>query len=192
MVEWVTENSPKSVSAKQAKHYVDLAVHWADKRALDPMLVLSIMRHESYFVATAKSGYGAQGLMQVVPRWHRDKLGKRSLYNPAVAIEVGTQVLADCMAKVNGHTFRALRCYLGGNPNRYYARIEKSHVAMKRTVRERWFLAEKPFHDLPKVTMTHVVLAESVHTVKPAELPVAQLERRYRTERSQVLAMLSK
>ena len=164
MVNWVVENAPgqrvakkskavNRVSMEEAQTYVNLAVRWAAKRNLDPMLVLAIMRHESGFNPNARSPYGAMGLMQVVPRWHRDKLRGRSLNNPDVAIEVGTQVLQDCWLEFNGHTFKSLRCYLGGEPSRYYKNIQATHVAMGRTVVRTWFVAEEPIRDLPRMSM---------------------------------------
>lgn len=169
MVNWVVENAPgqrvakkskavKRVSVAEAQNYVSLAVRWAAKRDLDPMLVLSIMRHESGFNPNARSPYGAMGLMQVVPRWHRDKLQGRNLYHPEVAIEVGTKVLQDCFTKFNGHTFKALRCYLGGNPDRYYKNIHATHTAMGRTVVQTWFVAEEPIRDLPRMSMASVAV----------------------------------
>lgn len=158
MVQWVEDNSPKHIDVVKARQFVNLAIRYADMRQLDPMLILAVMRHESGFNPKARSAYGAQGLMQVVPRWHRDKLRGRSLYNPEVAIEVGTQVLSDCWTKFKGHTFRSLGCYLGGNPNKYYARIQATHVAMGRDVTESWFLAEEPIQDFPRLTMAALTM----------------------------------
>lgn len=168
MANWIEDNAPgqrvskktkyvKRVSAQEAHSYVDIAIRWANFRNLDPMLVLAIMRHESGFNPNARSPYGAQGLMQVVPRWHRDAIQGRSLFNPEVAIEVGTKVLRDCFDKFNGHTYNSLRCYLGGNPSKYYQRIEVTHVAMRTDVKKGWFVAEEPFYELPRMTQTAMV-----------------------------------
>ncbi len=164
---WVEKNSPAQTNMVKARQYVASAIEWAHKRGLDPMLVLAIMRHESRFDPNARSGYGAQGLMQVVPRWHRDKLKGRSLYNPEVAIEVGTWVLQDCWKKFNGHTFKALGCYLGGHPSRYFKDIQATHIALSRSVQQEWFLAEEPFRDLPRVSQASVNYPPELPKRKP-------------------------
>lgn len=177
MVQWVDQNSPRQIDIATARRYVDIVVRYADIRKLDPMLILAVMRHESGFNANARSPYGAQGLMQVVPRWHRDKIKGRSLNNPEVAIEVGTLVLQDCFDKFNGHTFKALKCYLGGNPDKYYKNIQATHVAMGRTVVQGWFVAEEPIRDLPRMSMTSVAVPNyptgkpNVYAVAYAPLP---------------------
>ena len=48
--------------------YRDLVVAEANDRSVDPFLAAGLIRQESMFYASAKSGAGAIGLMQVVPR----------------------------------------------------------------------------------------------------------------------------
>jgi soluble lytic murein transglycosylase-like protein len=89
------------LAAKYRKHvevvrsYVDLA--WketAKHRDVPPEMALAVMLKESSLRADAKSDYGAQGLMQVVRRWHKEKLNKHeSLLDPRVNVRVGTQIL---------------------------------------------------------------------------------------------------
>lgn len=169
MVSWIEDNAPgqrlskkskavKRVTTQEARSYVDIAIRWSSIRNLDPVLVLAVMRHESGFNPDARSPYGAQGLMQVVPRWHREVIRGRSLFNPEVGIEVGTKVLRDCFDKFNGHTYKSLACYLGGNPSKYYQRIYASHIDMRTDVKKGWFVAEEPFYELPRMTQTAMVL----------------------------------
>lgn len=63
---------------------------------------------------------GAQGIMQVIPRWHGEKVKGRSLYKLNVGAEVGTLVLAEYIAAARGDVKRALRKYSGGSNS--YAR----------------------------------------------------------------------
>ena len=171
MVQWVQDNGYKAVSLAKAKKVVALAIDYASSRNLDPMLVLSIMKNESGFRANARSGYGAQGLMQVVPRWHRDKLKGRSAYNPDVSVEVGTQVLSDCWDKHKGHTFRGLNCYSGGGGQKYFQKVQNSHRDAARTVVALWFLNEEPIRELPRVTVGAILLPSAPVPVMAAAPP---------------------
>ena len=82
--------------------FVDEAHDAADEWDLDPLLVLAVISVESRFDPAARSGYGATGLMQVVPRFHREKLaehgGDKALLDPRVNVQVGTQILKETCA----------------------------------------------------------------------------------------------
>jgi len=45
---------------------------------VDPMLLVAVMAIESRFNPFAESAMGAQGLMQVIPKWHPDKVDVKS------------------------------------------------------------------------------------------------------------------
>lgn len=66
---------------------------------LDPMLIVAVMAIESGFNPIAESRVGAQGLMQVIPRYHQEKLhagaGPDALLDPLVNIHVGARVLKE-------------------------------------------------------------------------------------------------
>lgn len=72
---------------------------------LDPMLILAVMAIESNFNPFAESHLGAQGLMQVIPRFHQDKLAQEdqekenALLDPVTNIEVGAKVLKDAIER---------------------------------------------------------------------------------------------
>ncbi len=70
---------------------------------VDPLLVLAVMAVESRFDPRARNGYGARGLMQVVGRFHHDKLaehgGERALADPRVNALVGTQILKESLER---------------------------------------------------------------------------------------------
>src|SRR5205807_10010896 len=64
----------------------------AKKNDLPPELVAAVVHTESKFVPTARSGAGAVGLMQLVPRtghW----LGAKDLTNPSQNIMAGAKYL---------------------------------------------------------------------------------------------------
>jgi len=86
--------------------YVEEAHAAAEAFAVDPLLVLAVMAVESRFDPHARSGYGARGLMQVVPRFHREKLadhgGEAALADPRVNALVGTQILKESLGRAGG------------------------------------------------------------------------------------------
>ena len=77
-----------------------LAAHRAAAEVgLDPLLVLAVISVESRFNPIAESGMGAKGLMQIIPRYHLDKLraagGEYAVFDPESNIEVGTRILQE-------------------------------------------------------------------------------------------------
>jgi soluble lytic murein transglycosylase-like protein len=89
----------------------------ARQRELDPQLVLAVIAIESRYNPFAESHVGAQGLMQVMTRVHKEKFvdfadGVDAALNPLANIQVGTQILYDCI-KRRGSIRGGLACYVG-------------------------------------------------------------------------------
>lgn len=95
--------SKKYRVAAEALEPLVSAAHAAGRRAgVDPLLVISVMAIESRFNPFAESPMGAVGLMQIIPRYHKDKLGEAdddTLLDPVVNINVGTQVLKESIRR---------------------------------------------------------------------------------------------
>lgn len=95
------------ISRVSAKEIVAAAFTAASSKGVSPYLVLGIIAQESSFRSKAASGYGAVGLMQVVPRWHPEKLTsfknpRKALLNPKTNVTVGVQVLAEYLKRGKG------------------------------------------------------------------------------------------
>ncbi|NMF88412.1 transglycosylase SLT domain-containing protein [Aromatoleum petrolei] len=96
------------------------------KLGIDPLLIVAVMAIESSFNPFAESNMGAQGLMQVIPRFHLDKIGRNAgedaLFDPTLNIRVGTMVLVEGMQRF-GSLQGALQYYGGAlrDPNASYA-----------------------------------------------------------------------
>lgn len=96
------------------------------KLGIDPLLIVAVMAIESSFNPFAESNMGAQGLMQVIPRFHVDKIGhgadEDALFDPMLNIRVGTQVLVEGLQRF-GSLQAALQYYGGAlsDPNASYA-----------------------------------------------------------------------
>ncbi len=105
-----------SVDINDAKTYVDFAYKAAKSQKVDPLLVLAVMSIESSFDPDAQSHAGAQGLMQVLTRVHKEKFvpfgGTSAAYDPESNIKVGVQILKQYLVR-NGSEAEALKSYVG-------------------------------------------------------------------------------
>jgi hypothetical protein len=59
---------------------------------------------------------GAQGLMQIIPRYHQDKLpkdaGNMALYDPVTNVQIGTRILQEFIQRQGG-LMEGLQYYAG-------------------------------------------------------------------------------
>ncbi|MCL2522986.1 MAG: transglycosylase SLT domain-containing protein [Betaproteobacteria bacterium] len=73
---------------------------------LDPLLIIAVIGVESGFNPFSQSVYGAQGLMQVVPRFHADKLTEEAppaaFLDPVTNVQVGATVLRESINRMGG------------------------------------------------------------------------------------------
>ncbi len=110
----------------RAMQYAPLVVHWAEQRALDPILLAVIVNRESTWRTTAIGSIGELGLMQV--KNYMTKHIDQS--TPSGQIEAGTLVLKVCMDKCNGITEQALTCYATKT-----GRCKPGYSGLKRSMR---------------------------------------------------------
>jgi soluble lytic murein transglycosylase-like protein len=104
------------VSEAAAAGFVATAYLAGREFSLDPMLILAVMAIESRYNPVAESSMGARGLMQVIPKYHPEKLadhgGELALLDPEVNILVGTRILREYLRRV-GELEGALQMYAG-------------------------------------------------------------------------------
>jgi soluble lytic murein transglycosylase len=85
--------------------------------ALDPIVVLSLIRQESVFNPLARSPVGARGLMQIMPataRRLRRSVSDKHLVNPTTNIELGTKYFKGLYKRYNGNLVFVLSAYNAG------------------------------------------------------------------------------
>lgn len=93
---------------------------------LDPLLIIAVIGIESGFNPFSESVMGAQGLMQVIPRFHQEKLpegaGQAALLDPVTNVHVGAQVLKESIRR-NGGLVGGLQQFAGAadDPDQRYA-----------------------------------------------------------------------
>jgi soluble lytic murein transglycosylase-like protein len=106
--------------------FVATAYRAGDEQRVDPLLILAVMAIESRYNPVAESVMGARGLMQIIPRYHLEKLephgGEPVLLNPEVNIQVGAQILREYQRRF-ADTETALQMYAGAldEPTSRYA-----------------------------------------------------------------------
>ena len=104
------------VSEAAAAGFVATAYQAGREFSLDPMLILAVMAIESRYNPVAESSMGAKGLMQVIPKYHPEKLadhgGELALLDPEVNILVGTRILREYLRRL-GEIEAALQMYAG-------------------------------------------------------------------------------
>jgi soluble lytic murein transglycosylase-like protein len=114
------------VAQDAAAGFVATAYRAGGEWKVDPLLILAVVAIESRYNPVAESNMGAKGLMQVIPKFHPEKLvehgGESALLDPHVNIQVGAQILREYMRRF-GETETALQMYAGAfdEPNSQYA-----------------------------------------------------------------------
>ena len=108
------------VAESAVEKIVEISYQAAKKYDLDPHLILAIIAIESSFNPFAESGAGAQGLMQIMPKYHKDKLQRFEQANPALSyninIMVGAQILKEYLDAHSSLNIALLR-YVGVGAN---------------------------------------------------------------------------
>jgi soluble lytic murein transglycosylase-like protein len=128
------------VAEQAASSFVSAAYRAGRDLKVDPVLVLAVMAIESRFNPVAESNLGAKGLMQIIAKFHLEKLadhgGEHALLDPEINIYVGTRILREYLRRF-GETETALQMYAGAfdEPNSLYAQkvlAEKARLEVPR------------------------------------------------------------
>jgi soluble lytic murein transglycosylase-like protein len=83
---------------------------------LDPLLIIAVISIESRFNPISQSSMGAQGLMQIIPRYHQEKLpkdaGSRAFFDPVINVQMGARILQEAIQRQGG-LMEGLQSYAG-------------------------------------------------------------------------------
>jgi soluble lytic murein transglycosylase-like protein len=124
------------ISQDVAYDLVRVAHQAGNQLKLDPLLIIAVIAVESRFNPIAESVTGAKGLMQIIPKYHTDKLeefgGEQAVFDPAANIQVGAQILKEYL-RLTGNLGSALQMYagaLGDSEDQYTNKVlsEKSRL----------------------------------------------------------------
>lgn len=114
VLHYINKKNP-NLSPEVSTELATSVVKESKLRDIPIKLLLGVIEVESQFQQFAISNTGAQGFMQIIARWHVDKIKKttsKNLYAPAVNVAIGAETLRDCM-DLHKSTEMSLLCYSG-------------------------------------------------------------------------------
>jgi len=107
-------------------YYPELILENSKKYNFDPILILSLIRQESFYEGFISSSAGARGVMQIMPETGNEihtninwpeNYSVDDLYNPSINIRFGISYLARMQDYFDGNLFAALAAYNAGPGN---------------------------------------------------------------------------
>jgi hypothetical protein len=108
---------------------------------LDPLLIVAVIAVESRFNPFSESVMGAQGLMQVMPRFHQDKLpdgaDELSFFDPVLNVRIGARILKESIRR-NGGVVPGLQQFAGAADDaeqRYSAKVLQEKARLEASVK---------------------------------------------------------
>ena len=99
-----------------AKVIGDSVDKWAPYYKIPKEWPIAVMGHESEYNPLARSSKGAIGLMQILPRAHKERfkgIPKEELYHIDKNIKFGCEILAYYLELADGNYYKAMHRYLG-------------------------------------------------------------------------------
>lgn len=116
-----------SISRKGARRIVEAVMAESKRSQVDKSLITAVIAVESRFHPYALSRGNAEGLMQIIPRWHPDKMarigGEEHIVDTRHNIATGTLALKEYLNRHNQNVALALQQYNGSlnDPKRRYS-----------------------------------------------------------------------
>lgn len=110
------------VDVKTLKDTVKLMSH---RHKVPANLIMAVVKVESRFKKTALAS-GNYGLMQVNYRSHK----RKNLFDVSTNIDVGTEILSDCLEKSKDNIRKALTCYKGNDSKVYRTEVNKAMLVI--------------------------------------------------------------
>ena len=147
------------VDARSTAAFVRHAYKVGRAVGVDPLLLLAVIAVESSFNPIAESDAGAKGLMQVIPRFHPEKLaghgGAAAVLDPEVDMLVGARILKEYIVRA-GSVAAGLQMYSGApdDPEQDYAQkviAERERIERAALGRQRRGSADLAAHARPEV-----------------------------------------
>jgi soluble lytic murein transglycosylase len=110
------------VALRYPRPYASLVAAAANETEIPADWIYAVMRQESLFRKDALSRADARGLMQMLPgtaiavarRWHLPPPTRDSLFDPAVAVQLGALYLRELLDKYPGQLDQSLAAYNAG------------------------------------------------------------------------------
>jgi len=150
------------VSQDVAFNLVSVAHQAGEELKVDPLLIIAVIAVESSFNPIAESVAGAKGLMQIIPKYHGDKLeefgGEQAVFDPTTNIQVGAQILREYIRQT-GSVGVGLQMYagaLGDNEDQYTNKV----LGMKQ--RLQYVVSQSPVRATTTVAATRTAATRNI------------------------------
>lgn len=115
----------------------------ARERNLDPLLLIAVISIESRFNPFSQSSMGAQGLMQIIPRYHQEKIpqaaGEMPFLDPVTNVRIGAHILQEAIRRQGG-LVDGLQYYAGAvddDEKTYANKVLAEKIRLEQTTRRR-------------------------------------------------------
>ncbi len=130
------------ISTGKKRQYVRSVAKWSSYYSMPPLLVFSIIWRESRFDESVVSSANARGPMQVIYKYHPEKLqrlnkGEMDLHDIDTGVHVGVQILREYFDRNDRDLFKALRAYVGGEHRTYATDILTRYFDARIYIEER-------------------------------------------------------
>jgi soluble lytic murein transglycosylase-like protein len=128
------------ISTEATRGLVATAYAEGKRIGVDPLLIIAVIAVESRFNPIAESDGGAQGLMQVIPAYHKDHFeaaGVDSVLDPNSNIRVGARILKEYIRR-GGTEIAGLQLYNGSSDdatNAYAVKVLGEKQRLQQVVR---------------------------------------------------------
>ncbi len=104
--------------------YIESVSKWGAEYSIPPLLILSIIWRESSFDASTVSSANARGPMQVIYKYHDEKLtrigkSEKDLHDIDTGIRIGTEIMREYFDRFDQDIFRTMKAYVGGTHKTY-------------------------------------------------------------------------
>jgi len=127
------------IANETTQELVTAAYREGQRVGLDPLLIVAVIAVESRFNPIAESDAGAQGLMQVIPGYHKDMMaaaGIESVLDPHDNIRLGAQILKQYIRR-GGTEAAGLQIYAGAaadTSNAYAAKVQGEKQRLQQAI----------------------------------------------------------
>lgn len=128
------------ISSEASRGLIAAAYREGRRVGLDPLLIVAVIAVESRFNPIAESNAGAQGLMQVIPGYHKDRLGAAgvdSVLDPHDNIRLGAHILKEYIRR-GGTEVAGLQIYNGATAdasNAYAVKVLGEKQRLQQAIR---------------------------------------------------------
>jgi len=128
----------KNVDPSVKNAIVDTLLTESKKYNIPPLIVLCLIKEESNFNPLVENKSGALGLMQIIPKYHKNKMdvlgiNRNELFYIKNNITVGVQILNEYFGKTGDMT-KALQKYVGAShiskADKYISNIMSNYITL--------------------------------------------------------------